>query len=66
MDEIRFAEIEIGSTAERPLQGETAVQFSGVSGIAAQTERLPERELDPIREKFQEMRRLSSQRPFAQ
>ncbi|MCL2222819.1 MAG: TerB N-terminal domain-containing protein, partial [Oscillospiraceae bacterium] len=65
MDEIRFAEIEIGSTAERPAQGETAVQFSGVSGIAAQTERLPERELDPVREKFQEMRRLSSQRPFA-
>ena len=65
MDEIRFAEIEIGSTAERPSQGETAVQFSGLSGIAAQTERLPERELDPIREKFQEMRRLSSQRPFA-
>lgn len=62
MDNIKFAEIEINAPADRPSQGETAVQFFS---IASQTEKLQQREIDPIREKFQEMRRLASQRPFA-
>ncbi|MCL2248297.1 MAG: TerB N-terminal domain-containing protein [Oscillospiraceae bacterium] len=62
MDEIKFAEIEITAPAERPSQGETAVQFFRA---ASQTEPLPQREIDPIREKFHEMRKLSSQKPFA-
>jgi len=62
MDETKFAEIEIEPTQNRSKSTEEALRFfSSVSPPQA----IKPRVVDPIREKFYEMRRLASERPFA-
>jgi len=62
MDDSKFAEIEIDTTKNRSTASEAALRFfSSVSP----PEPIKPRIIDPIREKFYEMRRLASERPFA-
>jgi len=80
MDDSKFAEIEIDTTQNRSPAGEAALRFfSSVQppelanvrhcGLDPQSPRQPQpikpRIIDPIREKFYEMRKLALERPFA-
>jgi len=62
MDYTPFAEIEIESTQSRNADGNEALRF--FSSVAPPQPIKP-RIIDPIREKFYEMRKLASVRPFA-
>ena len=62
MDDNIFAEIEIDTTQNRSTAGQAALRFFSP---ASQAEPIKPRIIDPIREKFYEMRRLASARPFA-
>jgi len=62
MDDSKFAEIEIDTTQNRSTAGEAALRF--FSPVVS-AEPIKPRIIDPIREKFYEMRRLASVRPFA-
>jgi len=63
MDDSIFAEIEI----ETPKQGDAPSAFPTfpIPSNIAPSQPIPPRIIDPIREKFYEMRKLASQRPFA-
>ena len=66
MDELKFAEIEIETPFEksRNTDGESTLRFfTSITPPAA--EPIKPRIIDPIREKFYEMRKLASARPFA-
>ena len=62
MDDNIFAELEIDTTQNRSTAGQAALRFFSP---AAPAEPIKPRIIDPIREKFYEMRRLASIRPFA-
>ncbi|MCL2425975.1 MAG: TerB N-terminal domain-containing protein [Oscillospiraceae bacterium] len=63
MDDSKFAEIEIKSTQNRSTSAEAALRF--FSSVSPPPQAIKPRTPDPIREKFFEMRRLASQRPFS-
>jgi len=63
MDDSKFAEIEIETTQNRSTSAEAALRF--FSSVSPPPQAIKPREPDPIREKFFEMRRLASQRPFS-
>ena len=65
MDETKFAEIEIEPTTNRSAAGDAALQFFTSLSPAPISEPIKPRKADPIREKFYEMRKLASARPFA-
>jgi len=58
----KFTEIEIESTQNRSTSAEAALRFFS---SAAPPQAIKPRVADPIREKFYEMRRLASAKPFA-
>jgi len=58
-----FAEIDIGSSQSRSSFEKHALRLS--SSAAAQSQPITPREIDPLRMKFYEMRKLASVRPFA-
>ena len=62
MDDSIFAEIEIDTTTNRSAAGDAALRFFA---SVAPPQQIQPRIMDPIREKFYEMRKLASQRPFA-
>jgi len=62
MDDNIFAEIEINTVPNRSSAGEAALRF--FSSVAP-PQPIKQRIIDPIREKFYDMRRLASERPFA-
>jgi len=66
MDELKFAEIEIETPFDenRSADGKTALQFF-TSMTPPRAEPIQPRIIDPIREKFYEMRKLALARPFA-
>jgi len=67
MDDLKFAEIEIETKTDRSPAGEAALRFfSSVSPPpSSMAQPIKPRIIDPIREKFYEMRKLASERPFA-
>jgi len=62
MDDFNFAEIEIDTTQNRSAAGDAALRFFT---SVAPPQPIQPRILEPIREKFYEMRKLASIRPFA-
>jgi len=62
MDDSKFAEIEINTPITRSPAGEAALRFFA---SVAPPQPIKPRIIDPIREKFYDMRRLASERPFA-
>ena len=67
MDDLKFAEIEIETKPNRSPAGEAALRFfSSVSPPDPPlAQPIKPRIIDPIREKFYEMRKLALERPFA-